>query len=49
MMFMPFGRGVCVFLAQISAYGTEGCAAAAGVLWGLSYFFWRRPQATPAV
>jgi len=25
-----------------------GWAAAAGVLWGLSYFFWRRVQATPA-
>jgi hypothetical protein len=24
-----------------------GWAAAAGVLWGLSYFFWRRLQATP--
>jgi DoxX-like family len=23
-------------------------AAATGVLWGLSYFFWRRVQATPA-
>src|SRR5216117_3444095 len=26
-----------------------GWAAATGVLWGLSYFFWRRLQATPAV
>jgi hypothetical protein len=26
-----------------------GFAAATGVLWGLSYFFWRRLQATPAV
>ena len=25
-----------------------GPAAATGVLWGLSYFFWRRLQATPA-
>jgi hypothetical protein len=25
-----------------------GWAAATGVLWGLSYFFWRRLQATPA-
>ena len=25
-----------------------GWAAATGVLWGLSYFFWRRRQATPA-
>jgi hypothetical protein len=25
-----------------------GWAAATGVLWALSYFFWRRPQATPA-
>jgi hypothetical protein len=25
-----------------------GWAAATGVLWGLSYFFWRRMQATPA-
>src|SRR5439155_24336347 len=25
-----------------------GWAAAAGVLWGLSYFFWRHLQATPA-
>ena len=25
-----------------------GWAAAAGALWGLSYFFWRRVQATPA-
>jgi len=25
-----------------------GFAAATGVLWGLSYFFWRRLQATPA-
>ena len=25
-----------------------GWAAGAGVLWGLSYFFWRRLQATPA-
>ena len=25
-----------------------GWAAATGVLWGLSYFFWRRPQAPPA-
>ena len=25
-----------------------GYAAATGVLWGLSYFFWRRLQATPA-
>src|ERR1700686_2474851 len=25
-----------------------GWAAATGVLWGLSYFFWRRVQATPA-
>jgi hypothetical protein len=23
-------------------------AAGTGVLWGLSYFFWRRLQATPA-
>ncbi len=26
-----------------------GWSAAFGVLWGLSYFFWRRLQATPAV
>ena len=25
-----------------------GPSAATSVLWGLSYFFWRRPQATPA-
>ena len=25
-----------------------GYAAGSGVLWGLSYFFWRRLQATPA-
>src|SRR5580692_12647181 len=25
-----------------------GWAAASGVLWGLSYFFWRRLQVTPA-
>jgi len=25
-----------------------GWAAATGVLWGLSYFFWRRLQAAPA-
>ena len=25
-----------------------GPAAATGVLWWLSYFFWRRPHATPA-
>ena len=25
-----------------------GWAAGTGVLWGLSYFFWRRLQATPA-
>ena len=25
-----------------------GWAAGTGVLWGLSYFFWRRRQATPA-
>ena len=25
-----------------------GWAAATGVLWGLSYFLWRRLQATPA-
>jgi hypothetical protein len=25
-----------------------GWAAATGVLWGFSYFLWRRPQATPA-
>jgi len=25
-----------------------GWAAATGMLWGLSYFFWRRLQATPA-
>ena len=25
-----------------------GWAAATAVLWGLSYFFWRRPQVTPA-
>jgi DoxX-like family len=25
-----------------------GWAAVTGVLWGLSYFFWRRVQATPA-
>jgi hypothetical protein len=25
-----------------------GWAAATGVLWGLSYFFWRRLEATPA-
>ena len=25
-----------------------GWAAGTGVLWGLSYFFWRRKQATPA-
>ena len=25
-----------------------GWAAATGVLWGLSYFFWRRAEATPA-
>jgi len=25
-----------------------GWSAATGVLWGLSYFFWRRVQATPA-
>jgi len=25
-----------------------GWAAGTGVLWGLSYFFWRRMQATPA-
>ena len=27
---------------------TWGWAAATGALWGLSYFFWRRLQATPA-
>ena len=48
MMFMPFGHGVRAFLAQISAYGTRGWAAATGVLWGLSYFFWCRLRATPA-
>ena len=26
-----------------------GWAAATGVLWGLSYFFWRRLHATPAI
>jgi hypothetical protein len=26
-----------------------GFAAGTGVLWGLSYFFWRRLQATPAI
>ena len=25
-----------------------GWAAATALLWGLSYFFWRRPQSTPA-
>src|SRR5437867_4530550 len=28
--------------------GAVGPAAATGVLWGLSYFFWRSLQATPA-
>jgi hypothetical protein len=37
---------------RVEFYGPSssawGWAAATGVLWGLSYFFWRRLQATPA-
>jgi hypothetical protein len=43
MMFTPFGHGVCAFPPQVSAHEAWGWAAATGVLWGLSYFFWRRP------
>jgi len=35
----------CVARTTIRAWGW---AAATGVLWGLSYFFWRGLQATPA-
>jgi hypothetical protein len=47
--------GVALLLAPVPArlkelVGPEvwSWAAATGVLWGLSYFFWRRLQATPA-
>jgi DoxX-like family len=41
--------GVVLLLAPVPARLKEWAyAAATSVLWGLSYFFWRRVQATPA-
>jgi hypothetical protein len=42
------GSAIIAHLAVGDGPEAWGWAAGTGVLWGLSYFFWRRLQATPA-
>ena len=45
------GKRRCALIAHFAVGdGPEawGFAAGTGVLWGMSYFFWRRLEATPA-
>jgi hypothetical protein len=42
------GSALIAHLAVGDGPDAWGWAAATGVLWGLSYFFWRHAQATPA-
>ena len=45
---ITLGSALIAHLAVGDGPEAWGFAAATGVLWGLSYFFWRRLQATPA-
>src|SRR5262249_42382750 len=45
---IALGSGLVAPLSGGDGPEAWGWAAATGVLWGLSYFFWRRLQATPA-
>jgi hypothetical protein len=42
------GSAIIAHVAVGDGPAAWGWAAATGVLWGLSYFFWRRRQATPS-
>jgi hypothetical protein len=42
------GSAIYAHLSVGDGPAAWGWAAATGVLWGLSYFFWRRVEATPA-
>jgi hypothetical protein len=44
---IDLGSAIIAHLAVGDGPEAWGWAAGAGVLWGLSYFFWRRRQATP--
>jgi hypothetical protein len=44
---IDLGSAVIAHLAVGDGPEAWGWAAGAGVLWGLSYFFWRRRQVTP--
>ncbi len=45
---IDLGSALIAHLAVGDGPEAWGWAAGTGVLWGLSYFFWRRLQATPA-
>jgi len=45
---IDLGSALIAHLAVGDGPEAWGWAAATGVLWGLSYFFWRRRQAAPA-
>ena len=45
---ITLGSAIIAHLSVGDGPEAWGWAAATGVLWGLSYFFWRRLQATPA-
>lgn len=45
---IDLGSAVIAHLAVGDGPKAWGWAVATGVLWGLSYFFWRRTQVTPA-
>jgi hypothetical protein len=45
---ITLGSALIAHLAVGDGPEAWGFAAGTGVLWGLSYFFWRRLQATPA-
>ena len=45
---IDLGSAIIAHLAVGDGPEVWGWAAGAGVLWGLSYFFWRRLQAAPA-
>ena len=45
---IDLGSAIIAHLAVGDGPQAWGWAAATGVLWGLSYFFWRRLQSTPA-
>jgi hypothetical protein len=45
---ITLGSALIAHLAVGDGFEAWGFAAGTGVLWGLSYFFWHRLQATPA-